>query len=459
MEDAAKRALPADIAEAFPEIAEEHAAESAASGDARLYGDLREETRILALLHDVSQELTSILNPEELLAAVARRVKELVAYDVFSVMQWNESRQLLEHVFALRYDTRITLTSTLGLGVGLCGTAAQTRQAVRVGKVEENPVYVQCQSGVNIRSEMVVPLVVRGRLFGVLDLESTKENAFTDCDEHMLSTLAPSVAVALENARLYEQVRAAEQRMAEDLERAREVQRALLPANLPQVHGLAIGVRYHPARELGGDFYDFLSYRDGRLGIAVGDVAGKGSAAALLGSLGVGILREHANVHPCPPAEMLAHLNERLHSSRVDGRFIAMAFAVYDPQRRTFELANAGFPRPLLLRGGSVHAQPVDGVPLGLFEGARYESMRLALEPGDAVVFCSDGVHEQPAFGCEGKEFDDEFGLARLERTLRESSHLSAEDIAASVMRAVDRHAGSEACCLDDRTIVVLKNV
>jgi sigma-B regulation protein RsbU (phosphoserine phosphatase) len=459
MDESAKRALAPDIAEAFPEIAEEHAAESAPPKDTRLYGDLREETRILALLHDVSQELTSILDTEALLAAVAARVKTLVDYDVFCVMLWNEPRQLLEHVFAVHSEKRITLTSTLGLGVGLCGTAAQTRRPVRVGNVAENPVYVRCQSGVNVRSELAVPLVVRGRLFGVLDLESTRENAFSKSDEHMLSTLAPTVAVALENARLYEQVRAAEQRMAEDLERAREMQRALLPVKLPRVHGLDIGVRYHPARELGGDFYDFLCYRDGRLGIAVGDVAGKGSAAALFGSLGVGILREHANVHPCPPAEMLEHLNERLHSTRVDGRFIALAFSVFDPHTRALDLASAGFPQPLLVRQGKAEPLEVGGVPLGLLASSEFQSLRLPLAPGDAVVFCSDGIHEQPAFGCEGKEDDDEFGFPRLRRVLEELHTRPAEEIAAGIMRAVEQHAGNEACCLDDRTIVVLKIV
>jgi sigma-B regulation protein RsbU (phosphoserine phosphatase) len=310
---------------------------------------------------------------------------------------------------------------------------------------------------VSVRSELVLPLIVQGRLFGVLDLESTKENAFTEGDEHMLSTLAPTVAVALENARLYEKVRAAEQRMAEDLERAREMQRALLPVKLPRVHGLGVGVRYHPARELGGDFYDFLCYRDGRLGIAVGDVSGKGSAAALFGSLGVGIMREHANVHPCPPAEMLAHLNERLHSSRVDGRFIAVVFSVFDPHTRALDVASAGFPRPLLVRNGKAQALAVSGVPLGLLPGSEFDALRLPLEPGEVVAFCSDGIHEQPAFGCEGQADDDEFGFARLAACVEAIHTASADAIAAEIMRAVEAHAGSEACCLDDRTIVVLK--
>src|SRR5262249_13031524 len=147
----------------------------------------------------------------------------------------------------------------------------------------------------------------------------------------------------------------------------------LLPTGARELPGLDLATGYCSARELGGDFYDFLPYGKGRLGIALGDVSGKGTAAALFGSLATGIMREHVVEHPCPPAEMLAMLNGRLHGARLDSRFIAMAFGVYDASERRLTLANAGAPYPILVRDGAVQEIRLAGVPLGLFPETKYE--------------------------------------------------------------------------------------
>lgn len=419
--------------------------------NARLYENLREQARMLSLLHEVSRELTSILEREELLRRVAQRVKRLVNYQGFHVMLWNEETQRLEETFVLRYDERIEPKGGLPLGVGLCGTAAALRQPVRVPNVHLDPRYIRCGDAVDVRSELVTPLVVKDRLVGVLDLESTEYNAFTEQHEQMLSTLASYVAIALENARLYENLRADEQRLEKDLAMARDIQKRLLPETPPRVAGLDIAVGYAPARQLGGDVFDFLPYADGRLGVAVGDVAGKATAAALYGSLAIGILRGHVVEHPCEPAEMLELMNEYLRQPRIDNRFMALVFALYDPRSKVLTVANAGFTRPRLVRGGRVEEVKVDGVPLGILPDIRYEAKKLALQGGDAVVFCSDGIHE-----CMDKQ-EREFGLARVEALLGELGKESAQEIADKLLRATERHAAGNGGLTDDRTIVVLK--
>ena len=419
---------------------------------ARSYEGLLEQAQTLALLDDVSRELTAILDLEELLRRIAERVKRLVDYQLFCVMLWNEKTQLLEHSFSLRYDERIVEKGGFPLGYGLCGTAALSRQPVRVAEVALDPRYVRCGHGVDVRSELVVPLLIQDRLIGVLDLESTSPAAFTAHHERMLTTLASPVAIALENARLYERVRENERRLAHDLAMAREIQQQLLrdaPRGLP---GLDLAVGYLPARELGGDFYDFLPYGDGRLAIAVGDVAGKGTAAALYGSLAIGILREHVVGHPCPPAEMLEMMNRRLHHPRLDSRFVAMVFAVYVARARSLALANAGFPQPVLLRDGRIEPVAVEGVPLGLLPDVRYEEKMLALRPGDVVVFCSDGIHEAM------NRREEEFGLERLGAMVAKlAQEGSAREIAQGILRAMERHAGSNGGPGDDCTVVVLQ--
>ncbi len=413
-----------------------------------------EQAGILSLLYDISRELTSILDPQQLLHSIATRVKLLVDYDVFNVMLLNSDRQRLEHAFTLRYDEHIEVSRTLALGEGLCGTAAMERKPIRVARVADDPRYVECEQDWGVQSELVIPLIVQDRVLGVLDLESLRPGAFTERHEHMLTTLASTVAIAMENARLYDSLRRAEQRRKDDMERARQMQQLLLPETMPEIRGLDIAVKYLPARELGGDFYDFLPCQGGRLLVAVGDVAGKGSAAALLASLGIGILREHAVHQPCPPGPMLADLNGHLLIPGGNGRFITMALAVYDPASAQMELANAGFPPPFLVRNKEVRLLNVTGLPLGLFSDASYSSMTVQLQPGDIVVFCSDGILDQP----NGAQ--EEFGTERLLAQLSSAYECSrAEEVASKILGSLDLYATGEGPIefMDDRTIVVLR--
>jgi len=411
-----------------------------------------EQAKTLKLLYEVSRELTSILDREELLRRVAESVKKIVDYDVFSVMLWNEQAQLLESVFAMRCNDSIAARLCLPLHHGLTGTAAGERRILRINDVTEDPRYIRCETGVEARSELVVPLLMQDRLIGVLDLESAEPHAFTLEHERMLSTLSSYVAIALENARLYEEARESERRLRDDLDTAREIQLQLLPTGAREVPGLDLAAAYVPARELGGDFYDFLPYGKGRLGFALGDVSGKGTAAALYGSLAIGMLREHVVTHLCPPAEMLATLNRRLYNDRFDSRFIAMLFATFDAPSRSLTLANAGGPYPLLVRGGCVQTIRLEGVPLGLIPNSEYDETTVELTPGDVVLFASDGILESE------NSVQEEFGPKRLFALLSGLSQGdSAQEIAEQILAATDGHSGAGTAPHDDRTLVVLR--
>ncbi|HYW67930.1 MAG TPA: PP2C family protein-serine/threonine phosphatase, partial [Candidatus Dormibacteraeota bacterium] len=207
-----------------------------------------------------------------------------------------------------------------------------------------------------------------------------------------------------------------------------------------------------PARELGGDFYDLLPFGVGRLAIAIGDVSGKGTAAALYGSLAIGILRELVVDREATPAEMLRLLNGRLLAARLDARFIAMHFAIYDAALRELSIANAGGTLPLLVRRGEVTEIDVRGVPLGLLPNTEYDEIRLALNPGDIVVFASDGVHESMNSDLE------EFGSDRLKSLLAEVAITDpGYTIAQRIVKATDEHAGAGRPPHDDRTLLILR--
>ncbi len=387
-----------------------------------------EQANTLALLYEVSREVTSILDREELLRRVAERIKKIVRYDVFSVMLWNEQSQHLESVFSMRCGDSLPARIRVPLHKGLTGTAAGERRVLRINDVTEDPRYIQCDSGVVARSELVVPLLLCNRLIGVLDLESSAPHAFTLEHERMLSTLGSYVAVALENARLYQEARESERRMRSELDTAREIQRQLLPTGAREVPGLDLAAGY------------------------VRDVSGKGTAAALYGSLAIGTVREIVVNRACDPACMLALLNQRLHAARLDSRFIAMLFAIYDAPTRRLTLSNAGGPYPLLVRDGHVISIRLEGVPLGLLPGTEYDESVLDLQPGDVVIFASDGILESENVK------EEEFGLQRLSALL---SGISREDsaraIADRILAETDNHSGTDSAPHDDRTLVVLR--
>lgn len=415
-----------------------------------------EQAKTLSLLYEVSRELTSILDREELLRRIAQRVKKLVNYHVFTVMLWNEKTQLLEGVFAMHYDNSIPSRFRVPLNRGITGISAGERRSIRVNNVAEDPRYVSCddcsESSLEVRSELVVPLLLQDRLIGVLDLESTATGAFTEEHERLLVTLGSYIAIALENARLYAEARESERRLLDDLDTAREIQRQLLPTGAREVPGLDLAAAYVPARELGGDFYDFLPYAEGQIALALGDVSGKGTAAALYGSLAIGTMRELVVEHATQPAKMLAMLNQRMYGARLDAKFIAMTFAIFDAPTRRLTLANAGGPYPLLVRDGSVKEIQVAGIPLGLLLESEYDEVTVQLQIGDIVIFASDGIIESE------DALKEQFGSERLISFLSQlASTDSAKEIADNILIATDLHSGLDVPPHDDRTLLVMR--
>ncbi len=417
----------------------------------RLWANLKEQARLLSVLHEVSRELTTIHDRRAVLERMARRLAPLIEHDVFSVSLWNERDQQLEPWVQVYADGRDGNLRPMALGEGISGTAAALRQPIRVPNVALDPRYVTCDPSIRVRSELAVPLLYESRLIGVIDLESTRVDAFRVEHEQLLATLASSVAIALANAEMVEQLRDNQHALDQDLQAARKIQRQLLPRATPWVRALQLAASTESARHLGGDFYDFLRYGDDSIAIAVGDVAGKSTSAALYASLAVGTLRELASHHQPPPAEMLRQLNSRLHGLEIDRRFVALLFAVFDARSRRLTFSNAGVPYPILLRNGGPRELVLGGVPLGLLPEPAYEEIELTLETGDSVVLMSDGL-------CEAlDDQEQEFGMERTELALRGLAGSDADTIAQGLLDAVRRHSG-QAEVSDDRTVVVLRS-
>ncbi len=415
--------------------------------NARLYRRSVQQARTLQLLSDISRELSSVLVLNDLLRKIGTLTKRLIDYHRFSILLADEQAQTFNAVISLKQDERMPERCTVPFGQGIVGAAASTGEILVVPDVSKDRRYILANP--ETRSEMVVPLVYGDRVIGVVDLESPQVGYFTPGHVRLLSMLAPQIAIAIENARLYERVARSEARLERDLARAREIQLHLMPGPCPAIPGLEVCVRFLPARALGGDLYDFLAYGGDRRVLAIGDVSGKGAPAALYGAMASGILRSLAPQRLSAP-DMLRKLNLTLLEWKVEGHFITLTFAIWEPKTRTLRLANAGMPLPILVRQG--HARPirVEGVPLGLLEEVEYQETAIRLEKGDVLALFSDGLLE--AANPQGEEF----GAPRLEKTLREQAGRPVGEILETIFAELTRFEQGRAR-RDDQTLLLIK--
>ena len=415
--------------------------------NAQLYTRTTRQARILLLLNEIARELSSILNLDELLNRVAELLRRLIDYQMFSILLLDSSGEKLQHRFSLRFRENIHLKHEVPLGRGLVGYAAQTGQAVLVPDVSKDPRYIA--GNPETRSELAVPLIYKDKVIGVLDLEHTRRGFFTDDHRRTMMTLAAQVAIAIENARLYEEIARQERRLERDLALARELQMRLLPQTLPKLANLELAAKFVPARAIGGDLYDFIPYSLSRLGIVIGDVSGKGAPAAIYAALVSGILRSHAPIEP-GPAEMLRAVNLSLAERRIEAQFVSLIYAVWDDEHRTLQVANSGLPRPIHVHAGKNHVIEATGLPLGLFDDANYDEFRFKMKPGDMFVFFSDGILDAR------NRTGELFGRSRVEKLVLECASKSADCVVNTLFKAAAEHsAGVES--FDDQTVVAIK--
>jgi sigma-B regulation protein RsbU (phosphoserine phosphatase) len=415
--------------------------------NARVYESERRNRELLALLYDISLEMSSTLEVDELVRKIAAAVKQKIDYHTFSIFLLDEKQGLLRPKFVIRSNERENQKLLLPLGTGLIGTAAKLNTPLRIADVSQDPRYVNAHT--ETRSELVVPLASKGRVVGVVDLESTHPGYFTEHHQQFLMTLASRIAYSLVNAELYARVADNEARLGREMKIAREIQHQLMPDELPVVPPLQLAVLFKPVAQLGGDLYDWIAFDDGRLAIAIGDVAGKGAPAALYGALSSGVIRTRAG-RKYPPAQMLELVNKTLYQRPVEGQYIAVTYSIYDPANRTITLANSGLPYPLLVRSGTPEFLDIGGVPLGLFPDSQYEERTMQLQTGDVLVFYSDGVVEMR------NDTGEEFGLKRLAETVRSNHEKAPEEIVRSVSAALAEFIG-RVRPHDDRTMVVVR--
>jgi sigma-B regulation protein RsbU (phosphoserine phosphatase) len=421
--------------------------------NARLFDRERQYSATLETLAEIGQEVGSILDLDQLLERIAVLTRRLIDYRTFGILLLNEAAGELEMKLAIRYGDKLSLPK-VKLGAGIVGYAALHKQPVLVPDVSVDPRYIQVVE--DCRSELAIPLLLKDRCIGVFDLESPELDAFNKEHVEILTLLASQAAVAIENARLYEEIRSNEERIERELTFAKRVQAALLPTSVPKrLRGIDVAARFAPARELGGDLHDFLSPEANSLVVAVGDVSGKGVPAALYSAFAGELVRSRTfrrryTPERTTPAGVLASMNTILHERGLEEYYCTLTYSFIDLKRRTITLANAALPYPIRCTRDGCQQIHLPGIPLGSFAGAGYDEVTFDLTAGDIYVFCTDGVSE--AFSPAGEEF----GAERIIEVVEANRYASAAAIVDAIFAAVEEFRGERAQT-DDMTVVAVR--
>lgn len=399
----------------------------------------------LLKLQKAAQKITSILDLDQLIDKVVNDVARSFGCVDADIYLHDEERG--ELVLACAHGCAGCAAHgnhhSLKIGKeGMVGYVAGTGQMRYAPDVRKDPYYIGCDE--STLSEVAIPLHVEGKLIGVFTTSHRELDAFAPDQLRLLQALCSHIAVAVHNARRFQQEQRKREEMSREAHEARIMQQALLPKSSPFIPGFVISGLSIPAGAVGGDWYDFIPFDDGRWGLVLADVSGKGTAAALLMSATRGVLRSLAAAN-CSPAEVLTKLNRLLVEDFPAGRFVTMVYGVLDPAARTLTLANAGHLRPLLVdANGARFLDTERGMPLGIGSGD-FSEARVRLPQGSRLLFYSDGITE-----AENPE-DEQYGAERLEKHFRQSD-ASAESILDDV-----RSFANESGLHDDASVILVK--
>jgi sigma-B regulation protein RsbU (phosphoserine phosphatase) len=308
-----------------------------------------------------------------------------------------------------------------------------------------------------LQSELLLPLAVRDKLLGFISLGPKRsEEPYTGSDVRLLKSVAAQTGLALENANLLQTVAeevAKRERLNREVEIAREVQERLFPQKLPVIVGLDYAGHCRPALGVGGDYYDFLALPRGNLGIAIGDVSGKGIGAALMMASLQASLRGEATRAPENLATAVANVNRLVYEASASNRYATFFYGQYDPAQGKFDFVNAGHNSPMLLHAGDdgkVTLLEPGGTVVGLIENAEYQQGSVRISPGDVLVAFTDGISE--AMNLQ----DEEWGEDRLLTSIRGCRAKTAQETLETIFAAATQFAGA-APQHDDMTLVVLR--
>jgi phosphoserine phosphatase RsbU/P len=422
----------------------------------------RENYNAENMLTELSEQVRSITEPKPLLETVAARISETLHVPQVAVLLGGGG--FFRPAFAMGYPSLPTVAFP-----SKTGTAMMLKSQKEPARVflNDRDSWLYREQDISddergklatLQSELLLPLAVRDKLLGFISLGPKRsEEPYTGSDVRLLKSVAAQTGLALENANLLQTVAdevAQRERLNREVEIAREVQERLFPQKLPTIQGLDYTGHCRPALGVGGDYYDFLALPHGNLGVAIGDVSGKGIAAALMMASLQASLRSEATRAPENLAAAVGNINRLVFEASSSNRYATFFYGQYNPAQSRFDYVNAGHNPPILLHGfdGDITVTRLEpgGTVIGLLEGAGYEQGSILLRPGDVLVAFTDGISE--AMNLQ----DEEWGEELLLDTIRRHRTASAQELLDDLFDAATRFAGA-APQHDDMTLVVLR--
>lgn len=416
----------------------------------------RPATDRLSLLYHVSQSFNSSLDLDLVLNRVMDQVVELMRAERGFVMLLEDDGAPVFRV-ARGMDHQTIQDPEFQISRGVVERVAREGEPLLTSNAQTDDrlsLRVSVQA-LGLRSILCVPLKVQGRITGVIYVDNRLQaGLFTPDDLELLSAVAHSAAVAIENARLY-RVAVEKGRMERELQVARELQASLLPRTTPQVPGWEFAAAWQPARQTSGDYYDFFAAREGEVGLVIGDVSGKGMPAALFMALTRSIVRASL-AGPARLVERIERANRLICADSTAGMFVTLFCAEIRLATGEVTYVNAGHNPPLLLSSGvkddRLEELHPTGMALGILEDAPFQQQTVQMAPGDLMLLYTDGVPD--ATQASGERFE----MPRLRRLLREEGSGTAQDVLSNLAGTVASFTG-ECEQFDDMAMVVTRRL
>ncbi len=412
-----------------------------------LYRKAKKKSLEKETLLEVEKSLSSSLDLDEVLELMLDSLLKVVRYDAAAIFLIDKRKQQIEHIKARGFDPALEPDLQLKMGQGLAGWAAQTQKSLIVPNVKDDHRYIEAR--VETRSGMVVPIISNERIIGVFSIESNKLDAYDDDDLELLDAFASLASISIERARQHQEI-LEKRKLEEELSIARRIQKTFLPEKHPKMSGFDISGINIPSEKVGGDYYDFIPIIENQVGIAIGDVSGKGIPAALImASFRASLIAEIRNNYAI--RSIMFKVNNLLYESTQPDIYVTAVYGVLDTKNRIFTFTNAGHNAPVFRHvDGRMEYLTEGGVALGTFQNSEYEARPLSLSSGDIIVFYTDGVTEAK------NEKEEEFGTRRLKQVINDSHQLGAAQIQENIYRSIEVFTGALPRA-DDLTMIVIK--
>lgn len=412
---------------------------------------LRQAVEELSIINEVATAVSSTSPLDQVVELIVQKCVKHLKVDQGAVLLFEKQEQAAALRTMVRKVQTNLRTIPYRLGDQITGWMLKNQQPLVINDFKSDGRFrLPAEAEADVRSLLCVPLRLKGRMIGVLSVFNKRASeCFSENDQRLLAIIGAQSAQVIENARLYEEEKAL-QKMQQEVQMARDIQTRLLPKAPPVVAGFDIAGKSVPAQNVGGDYFDFLQFRDGRWGLCLADVSGKGISASLLMANVQATVRGQS-VLGSSAAQCLHSSNLQLYQSTDTDKYVTLFYGVLDAEKRQLQYSNAGHNPPMLFKNGSEPSLLTVGGPvLGILPEVPFEQATVTLDPGDLLLIYSDGYSEAMNHAFE------EFGEERLLDVARRNRNASAAQLIDRIGEAVRQHCGG-ASQTDDMTMIAVR--